>query len=130
MAAVLRGLEINARRGDETRAQLYELTRQAKRGLVDLGFTIQGSTDFPIISVWLGDSDHMIAISQILFDNHVLLTLAPYPMVKRGDESLRITVTPTNAQEEIVALLQAFTKVKEYLMSKNVWNRNKKGNHL
>ncbi len=125
MAAVLKGLEINEQRGDEIRSKLYELTRQTKRGLFDLGFTMQGITDFPIISVWLGDSENIIAISQILFDNHVLLTLAPYPMVQRGEESLRVTVTPSNTQDEVKALHHAFSEVKKYLIVKKVW----KGSH-
>ncbi len=121
MAAVLAGFKINLERGDEIRKRLYELTMQTKQGLRELGFTIQGGTDFPIINVFLGSSEHMVELSQILFRNHVLLTLAPFPMVGKGEESLRITVTPSNSQAEIQALLNGFTEVKEYLISHHAW---------
>ncbi len=121
MAAVLAGFKINRDRGDMIRKRLYELTMQTKQGLSDMGFSIQGGTDFPIINILLGSSEHMIELSKILFQNHVLLTLAPFPMVRKGEESLRITVTPTNTEEEIQALLQGFKEVKEYLMNHGAW---------
>ena len=36
-------------------------------------------------------------------------------MVRKGDESLRITITAKNTGEQIELLLQAFSKIKEYL---------------
>ena len=76
-------------------------------------------SQFPIVSVFLGKSEDIIEISKILYDNHILLTLAPYPMVQRGKESLRITVTTTNTEEEIDQLLLAFEKLKSFLLQKD-----------
>lgn len=123
MAAVITGFKINRERGDIIRKQLYELTLQTKTALSTMGFKLQGNTDFPIINVWLGSSEHMVEISKILFEHHVLLTLAPFPMVPQGAESLRITVTPTNTQSEIQALLEGFLAVRLYLQQKGVWNQ-------
>lgn len=119
MAAVLAGLKINEDKGDEIRKKLLDFTQQTKQRLHELGFIIQGDTEFPIINVWLGDSTHILEVSKILFDNHVLLTLAPFPMVAKGKESLRITVTPTNTQEQIDYLIEGFKKVKAYLLENN-----------
>ncbi|MCC6746179.1 MAG: aminotransferase class I/II-fold pyridoxal phosphate-dependent enzyme [Deltaproteobacteria bacterium] len=115
MAALLAGLRINAERGDAIRERLHALTVQALTGLRDLGLEVENSTDFPIISVWLGNSEHMIEASKILYRNHVLLTLAPYPMVRRGDEAFRLTVTPTNTEEQLQALFTGFREVRDYL---------------
>lgn len=123
MAAVLTGFKINRERGDTIRKQLYELTHQTKTALSNMGFKLQGNTDFPIINVWLGSSEHMVEISKILFEHHVLLTLAPFPMVPKGEESLRITVTPTNTQSETQALIEGFAAVKKYLQQQGTWNK-------
>ena len=126
MAANLKGFEINNEEGDEIRKKLYSLTNKTETGLKKLGFKLARKTEFPIISIWLGSSEHMIEVSKILFDNHILLTLSPYPMVKKGDEALRITVTPTNTQKEIDQLLLAFDKVKKYLVKKESFVQGKK----
>jgi 8-amino-7-oxononanoate synthase len=116
MSALLAGLKINDEKGDDIRNRIYSLKQKALKGLKDLGYKIVGNTGFPIISVWLGRSDDIIEISKILYDNHILLTLAPYPMVKKGEESLRITVT--NTEEEIDQLIKSFKELKKYLLKK------------
>jgi 8-amino-7-oxononanoate synthase len=120
MAAVLEGVKINAEKGDAIRQRIHILTQRALNGLQDLGFDTYNTTSFPIISVPLYDGDLMIEASHILYQNHILLTLAPYPMVKRGNEAFRITVTSTNTEEEIDQLILAFSKIKEFLIEKNV----------
>lgn len=118
MSAVLKGLSINEERGTEIRQELHNLTQMALVGLRKLGFRVENKTGFPILSVHLGNSDHIIEISKILYENHILLTLAPYPMVKKGMESLRITVTVTNTIEQIQQLITAFSKLKLFLDQK------------
>jgi len=118
MSAALAGLNINKIRGDEIRARINKLTQMVINGLRNLGYKVNNKTGFPIISVWLGSSDHIIEISKILYDNHILLTLAPYPMVAKGQESLRITVTSSNTEEEIAQLLNAFSILKSFLIEK------------
>jgi 8-amino-7-oxononanoate synthase len=115
MAAVRAGLTKNEQKGDALRQQIHRLAARAIDGLRGLGFTVNNQTDFPILSVWLGNSEHLIATSKILYANHVLLTLSPYPMVKRGSEAFRITVTATNTEEEIDQLIRAFAEVKHHL---------------
>jgi 8-amino-7-oxononanoate synthase len=116
IVAVLKGLEINEQKGDEKRQRMFELTKMAVDGLKSLGYVAESKTGFPIISVWLGRSDHIIEISKLLYDHHILLTLAPYPMVRKGDEALRITLTCTNTEEEVKQLIIAFSKLKDYLL--------------
>lgn len=119
LSALLEGYKINAQEGEEKRARIHRLTQKTIQGLKDLGFVVENKSQFPIVSVFLGKSEDIIEISKILYDNHILLTLAPYPMVQRGKESLRITVTTTNTEEEIDQLLLAFEKLKSFLLQKD-----------
>ncbi len=115
MAALLEGIKINKERGDNIRKRIHELTQRALKGLTELGYDTYNKTLFPIISVHLEKGDLMIEASKILYENHILLTLAPYPMVKRGNEAFRITVTSTNTEEEIDQLIKAFSECKKLL---------------
>jgi len=114
LQTVLAGLALNQRKGDEVRRTLYRLTRNALDGLRALGFHIDNTSGFPILSVWVGDTDHLIHAARILWDKGILITLAPYPMVRKGDEALRITVTAANTDEDIERLLQAFGQIRDY----------------
>jgi 8-amino-7-oxononanoate synthase len=119
LQSLLTGMAVNKRDGDNIRKRLYYLTKATIDGLRHRGFYIDNNTYFPIVSVWLGDTEHLIAASKILWEEGILVTLSPYPMVKRGDETLRITVTAANTNEEVERLLRAFDKIKEYLESHN-----------
>jgi len=119
MIASLKGLEINKSSGDQRRSKIAHLARKAYKGLEDLGYILSKNTEFPIISVWLGDSENIVEISKLLYQHHILLTLSPYPMVKKGEESLRITVTCTNTEEEVDQLLTAFKILRPYLSQRD-----------
>lgn len=119
LQTVLAGLAVNERKGDHLRKNLYELTKMAVDGIRALGFYIDNDTYFPIVSAWIGDTDHLIRASEILWKNGILVTLAPYPMVRRGQETLRITITAANTKLEVEQLLKAFAQIKDYLVSKN-----------
>ena len=118
MSAVLMGLKLNERDGDERRLFTYKLMQRLLTGLTGLGFTTHNSTGFPIVSVRLKAAELMIEVSKLLYESHVLATLAPYPSVKKGDEAIRLTVTTSNTEEEVDTLIAAFAKVKEFLLSK------------
>ncbi len=116
LQSILTGLVVNEKHGDVFRKKLYHLSKQAIDGLREMGFYMDNNTYYPIISVWIGDTDYLIQTAKILWDNQILVTLAPYPMVKKGQETLRITITAANTEHEIQILLQAFQKVKHYLL--------------
>lgn len=118
MSAVLKGLELNQSEGDVLRARMYSLTQKAITGLRHLGYRVDNTTGFPIISVWLGRSEDIIEISRRLYNDHILLTLSPYPMVSKGREALRITVTATNTEAEIDQLISAFANLRGFLDDK------------
>lgn len=118
LQSLIAGLAVNESCGDELRKRLYMLTEKTITGLRDLGFCIDNDTNFPIVSVWIGESDNLIEASRILWESGILITLAPYPMVRRGEETLRVTVTAANDEEEVAQLLAAFSRVREFLENK------------
>jgi len=119
LASLLAGLEVNRKRGEQYRRKLYQLTKRSVDGLKAMGFHVNNENCFPIISVWIGDTDRLIEASKILFDGGVLLTLGPYPMIPKGQEELRITLTAANTEEEVDEyLLKSFGKVRDYLVSR------------
>ncbi|MCA0315565.1 MAG: pyridoxal phosphate-dependent aminotransferase family protein [Candidatus Melainabacteria bacterium] len=115
LQSLIAALAVNESRGDSLRKKLYRLTDRAIKGLRGLGFYIDNDTNFPIVSVWIGDTEHLVKASQILWDNGILITLAPYPMVRRGDETLRITITASNEEDEVDNLISAFSQIRDYL---------------
>jgi 8-amino-7-oxononanoate synthase len=119
LATLLKGLEINEERGDLYREKLWQLTQKAIKGIQDLGFIVLNKTGFPIVSVLIGDTDKLIDTANILYENGILVTVAPYPMVKKGDECHRITITSANTEEEVDQLIQAFSQIKKYLDKEN-----------
>lgn len=118
LATLFKGLEINEKRGDQYRKKLWELTDKAIKGLRNLGFKVVNKTGFPIVSVNIGNTEDLIETGNILYDEGILVTVAPYPMVKKGQEVHRLTFTAANTDEEVEHLLNAFKKVKEYLENK------------
>ncbi len=119
LATLLRGLSINKTKGELYRKRLWDLTNQAIAGLRKLGLKVINNTGFPIVSVYVGNTDDLIATANILFDEGILVTVAPFPMVKQGDEAHRLTFTAANTSQEITQLIRAFAKVKSYLDRKS-----------
>lgn len=118
LATLLKGLEINEKRGNSYREKLWKLTNQAITGLREMGFKVVNKTGFPIVSVVIGNTEDLIKTANILFDEGILVTVAPYPMVKQGEEAHRLTFTSANTESEIDQLLSAFKKVREFLQNK------------
>lgn len=115
LATLLQGLKINEKRGDQYRSKLWSLTEQAIKGLRGLGYEVINKTGFPILSVHIGDTEKLIKTANMLFEEGILVTVAPYPMMKKGEEVHRISITASNTEEEIQQLIAAFKKVKKYL---------------
>lgn len=115
LATMTHGLEINEKRGEEYRDTLWRLTNKAIKGLRNLGYIVENKTGFPIVSVHIGDTEKLIKTANILFDEGILVTVAPYPMMKKGEEVHRITITSANTDDEIEQLIHAFSLIKREL---------------
>ncbi len=119
LATMLKGLDINNKRGDQLRKTLWARTSEVIVGLRQLGFTVMNKTGYPIVSVHIGDTEELIETANLLFDEGILVTVAPYPMMPKGSECHRITVTAANTSAETDELLATFAKVKKYLDDHN-----------
>ena len=106
LATLMQGLDINDIRGDEYRAKLCALTKMTVDGLRDMGYNVINESGFPIVSVHVGDSDKLIDTANMLYDNGILVTVSPYPMMKKGEEVHRITITAANTEAEVEHLLE------------------------
>ncbi|MGW4134544.1 aminotransferase class I/II-fold pyridoxal phosphate-dependent enzyme [Amycolatopsis japonica] len=115
LATLWSGLDINERRGDRLRDDLWRLTDKAVRGLRELGYTVDNRSGFPILSVLIGNSTTLEVAANLLFEAGILVTVCPYPMVARGQDVLRITVTSANTDEEVDDLLAAFRDLRDRL---------------
>ncbi|MGW1996526.1 aminotransferase class I/II-fold pyridoxal phosphate-dependent enzyme [Embleya sp. NPDC001921] len=115
LATLWSGLDINERRGDVLRDRLWQLTDKALVGLRHLGFTVDNTSGFPILSVVIGDSDVLVDTANRLFAAGILVTVCPYPMVEQGSEVLRITITAANTDAEVDHLLHAFGEIRNHL---------------
>ncbi|MFH1832206.1 MAG: pyridoxal phosphate-dependent aminotransferase family protein [bacterium] len=112
LATLLKGLEINEKRGDLYRKRLWDLTQKTINGLRAFGFTVFNQTGFPIVYVVIGNNTDLVASANQLFEDGILVTVSPYPMVAKGAEGHRITLTAANTDEQVDHLLNCFSKIK------------------
>jgi 8-amino-7-oxononanoate synthase len=107
----LLGLDINERRGDELRAQLYHRTRTVLDHLDKLGVATSNVSGFPLIELALADAEDLHPVGRHLFDRGIYVTLAPYPVVPRDEVGFRIQLTAANTAEQVDHLLTVLADV-------------------
>jgi len=91
-------------------AHLRKMTEKFEKGLVDLGYeTIPGP--HPVTPLMVRDTPKTSALVRHLFDRAVLATGLSYPVVPKGDESIRFQVaadhTPADI-EQVLGVLESF----------------------
>jgi 8-amino-7-oxononanoate synthase len=104
LATVIAGLDVNERRGDVIRADLWRKTATVLNELDRLGVHTPNRSGFPIIEVPLARHEDIDAVGRFLFDNGIYVTLAAYPLVPRSEVGFRIQVTAANTDAEIEQL--------------------------
>ena len=113
LATVLAGFEVNRRRGDALRADVYRKTERVLDHLDELGVDTPNTSGTPIVEIPLADADDLDAVGGFLWDAGIYVTLAAYPLVPRRDVGFRVQVTAANTDEEIDELLAAVTSLAE-----------------
>ncbi len=111
LATVLAGLDVNERRGEAIRADLWRKTSQVLHCLDRLGVHTPNRSGFPIIEVPLARHEDIDAAGRFLFENGVYVTLAAYPLVPKSEVGFRIQVTAANSQAEIELLIDVLGKL-------------------
>jgi 8-amino-7-oxononanoate synthase len=113
LATVLAGFEVNKRRGDALRADLYRKTERVLDHLNVLGVHTPNVSGAPIVEIPLADAEHLEVVGRLLWNAGIYVTLAAYPLVPRADVGFRVQVTAANSDEEVDELLAAITVLAE-----------------
>ncbi|WP_432068517.1 aminotransferase class I/II-fold pyridoxal phosphate-dependent enzyme [Streptomyces sp. C10-9-1] len=113
LATVLAGLEVNDRRGDDIRADLYRKTRRVLDHVRGLGLATPNTDGLPIIEIPLADGEDLDAVGDFLWHRGIYVTLAAYPLVPHGQVGFRIQMTALNTDEEIDELNDVLTALAE-----------------
>jgi len=111
LATTLVGLEVNERRGDAIRADLWNKTAAVLECLDLLGAHTPNRSGFPIIEVPLARHEDIDAVGRFLFENGIYVTLAAYPLVPRSEVGFRIQVTAANTNAEIEQLVDVLGRL-------------------
>jgi 8-amino-7-oxononanoate synthase len=111
LATVLTGLEVNEKRGDAIRADLWRKTSAVLDCLDRLGVHTPNHSGFPIIEVPLARHEDIDAVGRFLFENGIYVTLAAYPLVPRDEVGFRIQVTAANTDAEIENLIDVLSRL-------------------
>jgi len=111
LATALKGLEVNAKRGDTIRAFIYQLSKRLADANTEMGLRSDNTTNFPIFNYYLKDSDQINDVAEYLFNKGIYVTLAPYPMVAKNDVGFRVQLTAANTMEEVEYLIRTIKEL-------------------
>lgn len=106
LATVLAGLDVNATRGDDIRADLHRKTARVLETVKALGLHTPNVSGLPIIELPLARAEDIDVVGDFLFDRGIYVTLAAYPLVPRSQVGFRVQVTAANSDEEITLLCE------------------------
>jgi 8-amino-7-oxononanoate synthase len=111
LATTLTGFEINDRRGDAIRADLWKKTIDVLDCLDRIGAHTPNRSGFPIIEVPLARHEDIDAAGRFLFENGIYVTLAAYPLVPRDEVGFRIQLTAANTTAQVDQLTDALGRL-------------------
>lgn len=106
LATTLAGLEVNGKRGDLYRFEVFRKTRMVLERLHDLGISTPNRSGFPLIEIPLADHRSIDRVGRFLFDRGIYVTMAAYPLVPKDEVGFRVQVTAANDDEQIDRLCE------------------------
>ena len=108
-AAAMKSLEIlTGPQGNQRLGRLRRLTKRFESGLLERGFEIIPG-DHPIVPIMVRNTDETRRLVAALFDAGVLATGLAYPVVPRGDESIRFQINADHTEAGIDYVLSALS---------------------
>ena len=113
LATVLAGLDVNAKRGDAIRADLYRKSMRVLDHVRALGVYTPNVGETPVIELPLAEGEDIDAVGKLLWDRGIYVTLAAYPLVPRDQIGFRAQVTAANTDAEIDELNAVITELAE-----------------
>jgi glycine C-acetyltransferase len=90
---------------------LAAMTKRFEQGLVDLGYETLPSPH-PVTPLMVRDTDRTTKCVQFLRENGVLATGLNYPVVPKGDQSIRFQVCADHQPADIDCVLEVLDKFK------------------
>ena len=111
LATVLAGFDVNEKRGDAIRADLYRKSMKVLDHVRALGLYTPNEHNTPIIELPLSPGQDVDAVGRLLWDRGIYVTLAAYPLVPRSQVGFRVQVTAANTDEEIDQLNSVLTEL-------------------
>jgi 8-amino-7-oxononanoate synthase len=113
LATTLVGLEVNRKRGDRYRAEVWRKTARVLNALRDLEVFTPNESGFPIIEIPLANHEEIDAAGLFLFERGVYVTLAAFPLVPKNEVGVRIQVTAANTDQEVDQLIAVLSALRE-----------------
>lgn len=107
IATVLTGLEVNRKRGDALRGEIWRMTARVLDALHGLGVYTPNQSGLPIIEIPLANHEDIDAAGHFLFKRGIYVTMAAYPLVPKREVGFRIQVTAANTDVEVTQLISA-----------------------
>lgn len=101
LATALAGLEVNDRRGDALRGDLYRKTVRVLDHLDDLDVSTLNTDRLPIVEIPLANPDDLDGVAAFLWEQGIYVTLAAYPLVPRDRVGFRVQITALNSDDDI-----------------------------
>jgi 8-amino-7-oxononanoate synthase len=113
LATTIAGLDVNERRGDLTRLDMFRKTRRVLDRVHELGIYTANHSGYPLIEIPLADHEDIDAVGRFLFDRGIYLTMAAYPLVPKDEVGFRIQITAANDDEQIERLCEVLGETNE-----------------
>jgi 8-amino-7-oxononanoate synthase len=111
LATVLAGFEVNAKRGDAIRADLYRKSMKVLDHVRALGVFTPNTGSTPVVELPLAAGEDIDAVGKLLWDRGIYVTLAAYPLVPRDQVGFRAQLTAANTESEIDELNAVITEL-------------------
>ena len=112
---MIAGLDVNEKRGDAIRADLWRKTAKVLGYLERIGVHTPNRSGFPIIEVPLARQEGASSVGRFLFDNGIYVTLAAYPLVPKNEVGFRIQMTDANTDGEVDELIDVLGRLVQCL---------------
>jgi glycine C-acetyltransferase len=112
-AAALEAIDIcDSEEGLELLARLEKRVAQFRSGLENLGYeSIPGP--HPVVPVLVRDTEKAHAMVDFLFEKGILVVGLTFPVVPRGDETLRFQLNAAHTEKDVDQVLKVLEKFKD-----------------
>ena len=112
-ASVLKVLEIiDSDEGKKKLSHLKEMAKRFREGLLNLGYETVVS-EHPIVPLLVRDTKKTVELVNYLVENGILATAINYPVVPKGDESIRFQINADHTPSDIDYVLEVLRRYKE-----------------